>query len=212
MTIDVSYKQASSSWLVSKTLDSLKDYPLLSFDIETKGLYTKAERKEALQLLEDNPESYYRSLVSIVAHNNGLSYPSLVDVTHFIFGTSSSTAVVIVPEDRQTEMRVWRWVSKYKGKLLIHNTLFDLKVMYHRIGCFPKNYEDTALMAKTLINNSDVWKAKTGLKELVGEYYPPEWALFDQYEPENSKDPKFIQYAATDGAATYLLYELIEEM
>jgi hypothetical protein len=66
-------------------------------------------------------------------------------------------------------------------------------------------------MVKTLINNSDVWKAKIGLKDLMGEYYSPAWSVFDSYEPENPLDTNFLDYAAIDGAATYHLHELILE-
>ena len=43
----------------------------------------------------------------------------------------------------------------------------------------------------------------------MSDYYSPAWALFDEYEPEDLEDPKFLDYAAIDGAATYFLYQLI---
>jgi hypothetical protein len=83
--------------------------------------------------------------------------------------------------------------------------------MYNRMGELPKRYEDTALLAKCLTNHSNTWKCKVGLKDLMGEYYDPSWSLFDEYEPENLKDPKFLLYAATDGGATFKLWEIIQE-
>jgi hypothetical protein len=207
--INVTKNVYHTPWQIYKQLAVLNDTDLLSFDIETKGLYSKEERKEALKLLDEDLELYHRKLVSVVANNSGLSFPSLTRTTHFIFGTSKSHSVILVPPGLHIEILIWNWISKYRGMLLIHNTLFDLKVMYHRVRVFPKHYQDTALMAKTLMNNSDVWKSKVSLKELMGGYYSPAWSLFDGYEPENPMDPDFISYSAIDGAATYYLYELI---
>jgi hypothetical protein len=198
-------------WQIHKKLIELSDIRLMSFDIETKGLYSHDQRKEALQLLDQNVDLYTHKLASVVANNSGLSFPSLVRTTHFIFGLSNSHSVILIPQNKHGEMLVWNWLKKYTGKLLIHNSLFDLKVMYHRVRTLPKNYDDTALMAKTLVNNSDVWKAKIGLKDLMGGYYHPSWALFEAYEPEDDLNEDFINYAAIDGAATYYLHQLIQE-
>jgi len=204
--IKVEYETCITPWSINEKLSNLVDVDHMAFDIETKGLYAKEQRKEALKLLDADLDTYTHKLVSVVANNSGLSFPSLVETTHFIFGLSKSTAVVLVPPNTRSEMFIWNWLHNYPGLLLIHNTLFDLKVMYHRIKCLPKRYDDTAMMLKTLINNSDVWKAKIGLKDVMSDYYSPAWALFDEYEPENPRNPKFLEYAATDGAATFKLW------
>lgn len=210
--IEVTYEVSSTAWHNIKKLELLNAYSILSFDIETKGLYSKIERKAALQFLENEDiDIPLRKAASIVAHNSGLSFPSLISVSHFVFGTSNSTSVILIVNSWQEELMVWKWVSKYLGLLLVHNTLFDLKVMYHRVNQFPMHYEDTALMAKTLINNSKIWKSKIGLKDLMGDLYTPEWTLIDEYEPENPHDAKFLRYASIDGAATFKLYELLLE-
>lgn len=211
--IDVSYTLSSTAWHNKKTLESLLKHDILSFDIETKGVYTKRERKLALALIQtDVVNANTRRTASIVAHNSGLSFPSLINVTHFIFGISDSASVILLSNSHVDELLIWKWISKYPGLLLIHNTMFDLKVMYHRVKQFPIRYEDTALMAKVLINDAESWKAKVDLKDLMGSFYTPEWTLIDEYEPENPKDPKFLRYASIDGAATYKLYgDLLEE-
>lgn len=198
-------------WTIQQKLVELTDVPEMAFDIETMGLYTKEQRKEALKLIDEDLDLYSHKLVSIVANNSGLSFPSLIKTTHFIFGLSEDNSIIMVPPTKHSELLIWNWLRNYRGKLLIHNTLFDLKVMFHRIGDLPYDYDDTALMAKTLINNSDVWRAKIGLKDLMGEYYSPAWSMFDSYEPENPLEPKFLDYAAIDGAATYHLHQLILE-
>jgi hypothetical protein len=162
--IEVEYEVRATTWGIQDKLADLVDIDHMSFDIETKGLYGKEQRKEALKLLEQDLDVYTNKLASVVANNSGLSFPSLVQTTHFIFGISERRSIVLVPPNRQSEILIWSWISRYSGLLLIHNTLFDLKVMYHRVNCLPKRFDDTALMLKTLINNSDVWKAKIGLK------------------------------------------------
>jgi hypothetical protein len=209
--IKVTYEMAASSWAIRKKLCELDDVELMAFDVETSGLYAQAQRKEAAKLLEADMSPENHKLASVVANNSGLSFPSLTQTTHFIFGLAQDHSVVLVADTQHKEMQIWNWLCMFNGTLVIHNTLFDLKIMYHRIGKFPKHFEDTALMIKTLINNANNWQAKVGLKDVMGSHYPAAWALFDQYEPENLKNPKFLEYAAIDGAATYFLYQLLLE-
>ncbi len=209
--INVTRSVYSTPWAIKQKLADLMKMPKMAFDIETSGLYSKAQRKEAIKLLDEDMSMYNHKLASVVSNNNGLSFPSLTRTTHFIFGLSRSHSVVIVVPGRHMELLVWNWLRIYRGKLLIHHALFDLKVMYHRVRDLPFDFEDTALMVKTLINNSDVWKSKSGLKDVMGEYYPPSWALFDEYEPEDPQDPSFLDYAAIDGAATFYLHEILME-
>jgi len=209
--IEVTREVYSTPWTINQALSELNAVDMMSFDIETSGLYSKEQRKAAIKLLEADLDVYMHKLVSIVSNNNGLSFPSFTRTTPFVFGLDIDRSVVIVVPGRHMELLVWNWLRNYRGKLLIHNALFDLKVMYHRIGELPYDYDDTALMVKTLINNSDVWKAKSGLKDVMGEYYSPAWSLFDEYEPANPSDPKFLDYAAIDGAATYYLHQILME-
>ncbi len=209
--IKVTREVYSTPWTITEALSIMVKIPKMAFDIETSGLYSKEQRKEAIKLTEANLDTEMHKLVSVVANNNGLSFPSITQTTHFVFGLSNHHSVILVPQGRHMELLIWNWVRNYHGKLLIHHALFDLKVMFHRIGDLPYDYEDTALMVKTLINNSDVWKSKSGLKDVMGEYYSPSWALFSEYEPENPLDPDFLDYAAIDGAATFYLHEILME-
>ena len=205
--IKVEYAVSGNRYHIAQALDELAKREVLSFDTETKGVYSKAERKEAFDYLKGNnlPVDSKRIALQVEA-NSGLSFPSLVNVTHFIFGISESESVIFVCDNYRLELFIWNWIANYKGLLLVHNTLFDLKLMYHRIKKFPQNYEDTQLLAKCLTNNVNVWKCKVGLKDLMGSYYDPMWVLVDEYEPDNLKDPKFLQYCGIDGAATFKLW------
>ena len=210
--IDVEFEVVGSSWKRSKVLKSLESEPLLAFDTETCGVYSKDERKEAKKLLEGSVLSpTLRRQYSLVAGNSGLSFPSLVNTTHFIFGLRNDYSIVFVTPTKSDEMQVWEWVKNYQGHLLVHNALFDLKIMYHRIKSFPANYTDTALLTKCLINNANNFHALVGLKELVAHHYKPAWSVFNKYEPDNLFDPEFLDYAAIDGAALMKLWEELQE-
>ncbi len=205
--IHVDFSVFTTRYHIEKALAVLTRHEVLSFDTETKGVYTKQERAEAITLLKDqNLPVDIKQIALLVANNSGLSFPVLLSVTHFVFGTSEKHSVLIICDNPQLEYRIWDWISKYKGKLLLHNTLFDLKIMYNRIRRLPLNYEDTALLAKSLLNNAHIWKSKVGLKELMADHYDPAWSIFEEYEPDNLKEPKFLNYAAIDGAATFKLW------
>ena len=211
-TIKVMYQVGKTSWSNNKILKSLEGMSVLGFDVETAGVYPKEERKKARELLkQDTLKSSVRKQCILIENNSGLSHPSLINTTHFIFGISSSESVVLVTANPKDELAVWKWVAKQDTLFVIHNAMFDLRIMHHRVGVFPKNYIDTALRAKCLINNADNYKSKVGLKILVGEYYKPAWSLYDEYEPDSLFNEAFIDYAATDGAAVYLLHELLQE-
>lgn len=210
--IKVSYKVVSTKWHIEKMLSELSHKEILSLDTETRGLYSKKERKEATEYLkrENIPVNQKRIALQIEA-NSGLSFPSLIAVTHFVFGLSEDESVILICTNPSLEIYIWNWIAEYNGLLLIHNTLYDLKIMYHRIRKLPKNYEDTQLLAKCLTNHVNVWKCKVGLKDLMGSYYDPSWSLLDDYEPDNLKDPKFLQYGSIDGAAVIKLWNDIQE-
>ncbi len=211
-TIKVKYDVHSTRYGINKALEQLFYQNVMSFDVETRGVYSKEERKEALELLKQQELPLdTKQLAMLVSHNNGLSFPSLIEVTHFVFGTHQDQSTILICNDPRLELRIWNWLSTYQGLLLVHNTLFDLKIMYNRVGKLPQHYEDTALLAKCLLNDVDTWRAKVGLKDLMAEQYDPSWTLIDEYEPENLKDPKFLKYAAIDGAATFKLYNDIQQ-
>lgn len=210
--IHVDFQVVSTRYHIDKALQDLWTRPMISFDTETRGVYPPEERAVAvLALKQDDLPIDQRRLASLVANNTGLSFPDIVRVTHFVFGVSIHESVIIICDNDRLEMYLWDWVSRYPGTFLIHNTMYDLKIMYNRIKKLPLQYEDTALLAKCLLNNADVWKSRIGLKELMSEDYDPSWPLIEDYEPVNLRDPKFLKYASIDGAATFKLWEDMQE-
>ena len=210
--IKVTYNVVATRYNIQKKLKSLSDNAVMSLDTETSGVYPKQDRKVAQKLLDKDPDLSIDQIrkYRMVAGNSGLSFPSLVVTTHFIFGLSRDHSEILIPDTIQTEMVIWKFIASHKGLLVIHNSLFDLQIMFNRIGLFPENYVDTAILSKCFVNHVDIWKAKVSLKELMGKQYDPSWSVYNEYEPDNPKDPKFLKYCSIDGAATFNLWEEIE--
>jgi len=209
--IEVEYKLYTSTYSIrNKIPELLANNSIISFDCETRSVYNKSDRDDAKEYLKQvtTADPLY-SQARMVAESSGLSYPSLVRTTHFLFGESKNKSHIVVCYTRELEVYLWNLIADYKGKLLVHNALYDLKIMYQRTGKLPIDYVDTALMVKCLINHTEIWKAKVGLKGLMGEYYDPRWSLMNDYEPVNLKDNEFIRYCSIDAASTYYLHELV---
>ncbi len=211
--IKVDYEVYSTAYSIRKHLPKLlAANKVMSFDVETRSIYDAEQREDAKEYLKELPTSdpYYKQAM-MVSNSSGLSFPSLVRTTHFIFGENINKSHIFICTDDSLELYIWGMVAGYTGKWLIHNSLFDLRICYQKVGKLPKNYDDTMLMVKGLINHVNIYKAKTSLKELVGHKYPPAWSLYNDYEPTNLKNKSFLDYCAYDTSAVWALYELILE-
>ena len=209
---DVTYEMASTAAGINQKLQSLETYDLLSLDTECCGIFSRDDRKYCEEHKEDTELSpKERNEHFLIANNSGLSYPSLTHTTHFIFGLSETHSVILVCFSDAQASAVWRWVAKQECMFIIHNASFDLLHMYQAIHKLPKKYEDSSLLAKCLMNNTVVYKARVGLKLLVGHMYKPAWSLFDEYEPEDLLKPAFLEYCAIDGAAVIYLWNNLAE-
>lgn len=204
--IDVTYTAIKDKKESIEFLARLNKKPLLAFDTESRSIYTPEDRAEAEELLKSGDAGEYRQMAHMVLNSSGLSYPEITKTTHFVFSDSISHSTVLVCDDVDSELRVWHSLANYRGKLIVHNFLFDIKTMYLRTGKLPVDFEDTQLMVKSLTNHVDIWRAKVGLKDLMAAYYDPSWGMVEDYEPKDLMDPKFLLYAATDGAACFNLY------
>ncbi len=203
---------SSSYKIMNKLPRLLREHKMLSLDVECRTVYTKEERDEAKSYLKDvgTSDPYYKQ-ARIVSASSGLSYPTIVKTTHFIFGLSKNKVYTIICKTPEMELFIWNLIADYFGTFLVHNSGFDLKICLQRTGKIPKNVIDTQLLAKCLINHVNIWKAKTGLKDLVGDYYPPSWSLYSDYEPADLKNEAFLLYCGYDGSAVWTVYELMQE-
>ena len=97
-------------------------------------------------------------------------------------------------------------------RLLLNTPSYDFKQIYYYTHKFPKNYEDTQIFAKTIINHVETYKAKTGLKELAGHWYG-DWAISaDNFTTSQMYEEHVLRYAATDACATFRLWQSINNL
>ena len=208
--LKVKYKVYESSYMIYKRLKELEYQPLLAFDIETRSIYTNKEVKEASTLLKEVKYLSREDLIlcKTVADSSGLSHPKLSRITHIALSSNKEECDIFIPQNPKLLLN---WLVGYKGKLLIWNSLFDLKHVHYHTGKFPIDYEDPMLLLKSLINDAQEYKARVGLKEFMGSYYDPKWSMYEEYNIENPKDKTFLDYIAIDGAATYYAWELLKD-
>jgi len=210
--IKVDYEVYTTTYSALKALNSIEQYEI-ALDFETRSHWNNEEIKEAKALLkENNLTREDERLCKLVSNSSGLSFPSITRTTHMIIGLSESKSIVIIISNEQMEKVMLNWVVNVDKRFIFWNALFDMKLIYVKTRKMVRDYDDGQLFAKCFLNHVEVWKANTGLKHLMGEYYHPEWCLIDGYDNEDLKDRKFLRYSAIDGCATYKAWELLKEM
>lgn len=212
--IKVNYEFHTTLYSINKALKKLESYDILSLDFEAQSVYSLKERAEAKDLLKQYSEDMSPDdirLSKMVARSSGLSNPRISKVTHVIFGLSNHESVVLVVNGYKSLKAIMDWIVNYPGKLIIHNSLFDLKIVHYWTNKLPKDFIDTQLLTKTVINHTENWKAKSGLKDLMSGHYDPRWCEIESYDIQDFKNEAFLRYSAIDGAATYKLYEELQE-
>ena len=212
--VKLDYEVYSTLYAIRKLLDKVEaEYDVISFDIETRSIYTKFQRELAkTYLADDNLSIEEENEYTRILHSSGLSHPSIVKTTHIILGLSDTKSVILIVDER-LERYVFNWLVFANIKVLIHNASFDLKLVHHRTGRVPKDFEDTQQLAKVLINDCNTYKSRTGLKVLMGSHYPPRWSVKEEtdYEISNLKDEDFLAYCHYDGISVMLLWEILNE-
>jgi hypothetical protein len=46
----------------------------------------------------------------------------------------------------------------------------------------------------------------------MSEYYDPRWQEIESYDIQDYKNEAFLRYSAIDGAATFKLWDMLQEM
>jgi DNA polymerase I-like protein with 3'-5' exonuclease and polymerase domains len=189
---------------------------LVACDFETSSIYTPEEQIEFKAQLKEadlNPDANHDLVIDLrkKLNNSGLSHPSQAIITHFSIATSATDAKVIIFATDTVEKTVLDWLTTTQVKQVWHNLSFDGKLIHHRTGKFPQNFEDTQQLAKALINHVDVYKAKVGLKDLMSYRYGLWGISADNFNFTQAYDPHVIEYSGIDACATYQLWVDLQE-
>lgn len=204
--IKVEYKSTSNVYTANQLLAEIAQYPVISWDFEVAVKYITEELDAFRTELDTNPPKRRRIKLQSMLAATALDHPSHCTITHCSIGVSDHEAYVFILDNIKITNRVLNYLVTSTQKQILHNATYDFKHLYYHTGRMPADYEDSQIFAKTIINNTDVSKAQTGLKLLAGKWYG-DWGLSeDNFTTESYYDPKMLRYSATDAAATYKLW------
>lgn len=207
-TIPVSYKSTRNSYTASQYLTEIKQHSVFAADFETSIKYSPSY----LQSLKDElPSASKRRAYEInaILSASALDHPSHCTLTHCSIATSESDAYVFILDNRAITNLILNFLITTPIKQVWHNATYDFSRIYYFTHCMPLNYEDTQIFAKTLLNHVETYKANTGLKELMGQYYGA-WAISaDNFHTDSMYDEQVLKYVATDACASYKLWHLL---
>lgn len=187
----------------------LRELPsLVACDFETASMYSDEEKivlREELEALSNQGSLYSHQLRQKI-NSDGLSHPALSVITHVSIAWSETESLIIITDTKRMRDIVYNWLVTTDCKQVWHNLSFDAKHIYYHTKRFPKDYEDTAILAKTILNHVDVYKSKVGLKILMGYKYGS-WAVAaDSFNLSRMYDEDVIEYAGIDACATMALW------
>ncbi len=207
--IKVTYEYTDNIYKAEKWLDALPG--IIACDFETASMFPKEKKKFLKNKLETyrlSPEDYRSTSQQLMSQ--GLSHPSLTVITHFSFAWTKQDAKVIICSNSKVRKFVYSFLTSTDRLQIWHNCLFDFKHILYNTGKLPKNYEDTVLLSKCLLNNCNPILSQVGLKKLMKLDYG-EWGIAkDEFELEEMWKESTIRYAATDATATFKLYQDIQ--
>lgn len=209
--IHVNYEYTDNTYIAAKWLEELPD--LFAADFEVASKYTVKD-KELIQFRLDNKKDLSFEDIRIAKqkiNSNGLSHPKLTVITHLSVGWDKDQSKVIICSNNTIRNLIYNFLISTNKTQIWHNATFDFGHIYYNTGIIPKNYIDTMLLAKCILNNANSFKDNVKLKELMAYAYG-DWAISkDNFTLEDMWDPNMIRYSATDSAATYKLYTDIME-
>lgn len=207
--IVVNYEYTNNLYKAKQWLNNLPD--LFAADFEVASKFTK-KQKEVLKLrLENCYNNEKQRILLQQITSDGLSHPSLTVITHLSVGWTDRDSYVIVCDTEQIRELILNFLITTNKLQLWHNSIFDFKHIKYHTNVIPLNYLDTQLLAKSILNDADSFKDRTGLKELMSYAYGS-WAVAkESFTLEEMWDENMLRYAATDPCATYKLYQDILE-
>lgn len=209
-SIEVQYQSTNDPKVAQQLLNSLPN--VFSADFETAIRYSKevlqlAEEKAADKTLPRKDRIRYQAIANATA----LGHPSHCTITHCSIAWSEKDAYVFIIDSQAIADVVLDFLVQTKRIQIWHNYSYDGRFLVYYGGGQPEYVEDTQIMAKTLINHVETFKAKTGLKELAGAWYG-DWGISaDNFTLEQQYDEHVIKYAAIDACATYKLWEYLND-
>ena len=208
--INVEYKATSDPEIAQKWLNTLPD--IFSSDFETAIRYTDEQVAEAkVKMLDTELSKKERVAYQVIANATALGHPYHCTITHCSIAYSNKKAYVFIIDNQKVADVLLGFLTTTEKTQIWHNYCYDGKFLCYYANGNAKKVEDTQILAKTLINHVQVFKAKTGLKHLMGEFYG-DWGISaDNFTLAQQYDESVIKYAAIDACATFKLWEHLND-
>lgn len=207
--IKVTYQSTSNVLTANNWLHKLPS--TVACDFETAIKYTPEQLAQWEATLQENLPKLERKRIEALLSATALDHPSHTVLTHLQLAWSPSEAYVFILDNKKITDLILQFLITTSRRQIWHNAIYDFKQIYYRTGSFPQVYEDTQLLSKCILNHVETHKARTGLKELAGQWYGS-WAISpDSFTVDQMYDPKVLLYAATDACATYRLWTSIND-
>lgn len=208
--IKVAYKSTADPKVAQTWLEGLP--PLFAADFEAAIKYSDeavadAKEKSENEELPKKERIYYQS----VANSTPLGHPSHSRITHFSAAWSKKDGFVIIVDSIEMQQVLLDFLTTTYKTQVWHNYGYDGKLIRYFTKKDAVNIEDSQILAKTLMNHVEVYKANTGLKELMKTYYG-DWGIdTSNFHVSQMYEEKVLKYAATDACATYYLWEQLHD-
>lgn len=209
-SIQVNYQSTNDANTAKQWLHGLPN--LFAADLETAIRYSNetiqtAKEKMVDELLPKKERIRYQAIAKATA----LGHPYHCTITHVNVAWTEEDAYVFIIDNKKIADVVLNFLVTTTSKQIWHNYCYDGRFMRYYAHADPIDIEDTQILAKTLINHVETFKARTGLKELMGPWYG-DWGISsDNFTLEQQHDPKVIKYSAIDAAATFKLWEYLQD-
>lgn len=212
-TTNVTYTTITNPLILIQSLTEIsKKYHLIACDFEAASKYTDTQKEVMRLQLADMQEGTldYHHLKQQI-DSSGLSHPSLVQITHFSLAISETEAYVVIITSPKMQSILLNWLVTTETTQIWHDASFDFRLIYYHTRKFPLNYEDTQVLAKTILNHVNNQKSMTGLKHLMGYKYGA-WAVSkDEFNLSQMFKEHVLHYAAIDACATFALWNEIQD-
>jgi len=206
--IEISYEATNDATTAKAWLNSLPE--VFAADFEAAVRYTKEEIEAAKLIAEDTSvPKIERVEAQSIAKANALGHPYHCTITHCSIAYSEKDAYVFIIDNKAIADEVLDFLVSTTRTQIWHNYSYDGRLIRYYADNDAINVEDTQIYAKTLINHVDTFKAKTRLKDLMGDFYG-DWAISaDNFTIEQQHEEHVLKYAAIDACATFKLWEYL---
>jgi len=211
-TIKVSYDSTNKAIVANRKLREIAKHSMIACDFEVAVKYSQDELDRFKEITEDPKITYLgrkRALAKLKA--TALDHASHCTITHLSIAWSDRDSYVFILDNPEITNRVLAFLTTTTQLQIWQNASYDFRHIIYRTGLVPKNYTDTAIYAKTLVNHVDIQKATVGLKELAGHVYGAWGISEDNFTIEQMYEEHMLKYAATDACATYWIFERLVE-